>query len=445
MRSMRPLWALVLLLAVALAGPGASRAQEAPSGPITLVEDAGQDDARIRSRIIDIIDQIGGYGEVRVGVESGVVTLTGRALDAAAVNRLDQVAARIEGVVDVQNRVEETTDLGQRLNPVWDRFQSRTWGLIARLPLLAVAAAVGGAVWFAINWLARRRQPWARLAPNPFIADILRTVLRLVAVIAGVVVALDILGATALLGTFLGAAGIVGIALGFAVRDSVENFIASVMLSLRQPFNPNDLVEIAGDTGRVIRLTSRATLLMSPDGNQIRIPNATVFKARIINYTRNPERRFQFDLSIDAGCSLSKAREAGLARLAALDFVLATPAPGAVLHEVADGAAVLRFTGWVNQHEANFLMARGEAIRLVRAALARDGFKLTDGGVSVALSGAISTAIEAPPLDEPPEAAEGEMPAKVDAPEDAALERMVAAERAATQETDLLDRRGAQE
>ena len=68
--------------------------------------------------------------------------------------------------------------------------------------------------------------------------------------IAGVVVALDILGATALLSTILGAAGIVGLAIGFAVRDTVENFIASILLSIRQPFRPNDAIEIEGDRGQ---------------------------------------------------------------------------------------------------------------------------------------------------------------------------------------------------
>jgi small conductance mechanosensitive channel len=113
-------------------------------------------------------------------------------------------------------------------------------------------------------------------------------------IVLGVVLALDLFNLTALLGTILGAAGIVGLAIGFAVRDTVENFIASIMLSIRQPFRPKDLVEIEGELGHVIRLTSRATILLSLDGNHIRLPNATVFKAKIINYSRNDERRFTF-------------------------------------------------------------------------------------------------------------------------------------------------------
>jgi hypothetical protein len=169
------------------------------------------------------------------------------------------------------------------------------------LPLILVAIGAGLLVIFAGFFIARRKWPWDRMAPNAFIADIYRQIVRLSFIILGVVLALDLLNLTALLGTILGAAGIIGLAIGFAVRDTVENFIASIMLSIRQPFRPKDLVEIEGELGHVIRLTSRATILLSLDGNHIRLPNATVFKAKIINYSRNDERRFHLRLGIDPG------------------------------------------------------------------------------------------------------------------------------------------------
>jgi len=86
------------------------------------------------------------------------------------------------------------------------------------------------------------RQPWNRIAPNAFIAELYRQLVRLMFIVGALVIALDVMNATALISTILGAAGIIGLALGFAVRDTVENFIASIMLSIRQPFRPNDTV-----------------------------------------------------------------------------------------------------------------------------------------------------------------------------------------------------------
>ena len=105
-------------------------------------------------------------------------------------------------------------------------------------------------------------------------------------------------------------------------RDTVENYIASILLSLRNPFEVNDLVNIDGNEGNVVRLTTRATILISPDGNHIRIPNSTVFKAVIVNFTRNAERRFQFDVGIDTQQDLLEAQALALQALSSIEGVL---------------------------------------------------------------------------------------------------------------------------
>lgn len=375
---MRRLAATLLIAALGFV-PLALSAQETgqPGGTINIAADAASD-AAIRSRIETILSELEGYGDVRVGVDAGVVTLDGTVLDNAALDRLDRLISRVDGVVEIENRVQENTDLRARLGPVAERFRDRLIQLVASLPLLGVAALVAGLIGWTGNRIARLKQPWSRIAPNPFIAEIMRTAIRLAFWVAAIVMALDIMGATALLGTFLGAAGIIGIALGFAVRDTVENFIASVMLSLRQPFRPNDLVEIEGNTGRVISLTSRATTLLSLDGNHIRIPNATVFKAVITNYTRNPERRFTFDLGVDAVSDLEAVRALGLKTLQSLDFVLAAPEPAVWVQEIGDSNVLMRFTGWVTQQGAEFNKARGEAIRIVKETLEAAGYGLPE-------------------------------------------------------------------
>jgi small conductance mechanosensitive channel len=236
-----------------------------------------------------------------------------------------------------------------------------------------VAIGAGLLVVFAGFFMARRKWPWDSIAPNAFIADIYRQVVRLSFIMLGVVLALDLLNLTALLGTILGAAGIIGLAIGFAVRDTVENFIASIMLSIRQPFRPKDLVEIEGELGHVIRLTSRATILLSLDGNHIRLPNSTVFKAKIINYSRNDERRFTFALGIDPGADIARAQEIVLAALTELPFVLETPAPGVWVEGLGPSTIDLTAAAWIMQHQTSIGMAKGEAVRVVKARLEEAG------------------------------------------------------------------------
>ena len=276
--------------------------------------------------------------------------------------------------------------------------------------------------------------PGTRLAPNAFISDIYRQLLRLAFIIGGLVIALDIVGATALLSTILGAAGIIGLAIGFAVRDTVENFIASIMLSIRQPFRPNDTVEIGGDIGNVIRLTSRATILLSFDGNHIRIPNATVFKSRIVNYSRNDTRRFLFDFGLAPDSDLVAARQIAEDTLRALPFVLEKPAANAWIETVAESTITLRMAAWIAQHETGFTAARGEAIRLVRTALLQAGITMPAPGYRL---------ITAPPPSSPVGTArEGaESPVQdVQATAEQELEEIVEGERRHTSSDDLLTR-----
>jgi small-conductance mechanosensitive channel len=399
---------LAVAAALVLASLSATVAQDAPDQG----EPAGQigvgtteiADAEIRDRILRLLAVLDGYDGVAVSVSSGVVTLSGEVVDSAAAETLSRLVTRIEGVVAIDSRVTETFDLNQRLAPAVERLQARALRIVANLPIILVAILVFGLV-FGLGWLATTRlRVWERIAPNAFIADIYRAFTRIGFAVAGLVVALDILNATALIGAVLGAAGVVGLAVGFAVRDTVENFIASILLSLRQPFRPDDVVDIDGALGSVARLTSRATILISPDGNQIRIPNATVFKGRIVNYTRDPQRRFVFTLGVDSDADLVRALAVGAEALARRPFVLDEPPVSAWIEEVGDSSVVLSFAGWTDQSASDFLKARGEAIRVTKAALEEAGMTLPEPIYRLRMEQAGSGAAPpAPPAEARPE------------------------------------------
>ncbi|UOA15926.1 mechanosensitive ion channel family protein [Sulfitobacter dubius] len=434
---------LCLLLALPLA-PASAQDNDQPEGTIAVEGDATAD-AAIANRIRAILRELDGFEKVSVSVSSGIVTLRGTTLDAASAARLSELAGRVEGVVAIRNEVRESTDVSERLNPAVDRFRDRMEQAVAFLPLALVALGVFALIVVVGLALARLRNPWERLAPNAFIADIYRQIIRLAFIIAALVVALDILGATALLSGILGAAGIVGLAIGFAVRDTVENFIASVMLSIRQPFRPNDTVEIDGDTGKVIRLTSRATILLSYDGNHVRIPNATVFKSRIINYSRNAERRFTFTLSVASDADLARARELALEVLNDLHFVLLSPEAAAWVEEVADHWINMQFAAWINQETTDLAAARSEAIRLTLTAFDAAGLTAQPPAYRLITQSESSSTERKDSPQSPTERANPAPVQPVEAQADRELTRIVAQERAELPREDLLSVDAAEE
>lgn len=348
--------------------------QSASAGPAISADVKRDDDARIAARIRGIFSEISALRPVTVRVSAGVVTLQGTVADADAIAQAEGIAGRVAGVVTVQNRLQRNLEVENNLNPALASVRKKALELAQLAPLVGVAVGIAVLIGSFGYFLARRRTWWSRLAPNPFLAEVIATAIRFVFVIAGVVLALDIVGATALLGAVLGGAGVVGIAVGFAVRDTIDNYVSSLMLSVRQPFRANDSVSIDGKEGRVVRLTSRATILMTPDGNHLRIPNSAVFRAVIVNFTSNPQRRFQFDLPINTHAHCGGAIAAALDAIKAQEFVLQSPEANVEIAETAGSHPLIRCFGWVDQTRTDPGKARTVAIRAVIAALRDGGF-----------------------------------------------------------------------
>ena len=373
------MWAIALL---GLGLPVFAQDQELLDTPIALDADETVD-AAVRARLERVFARLEGLEGVAVGVDEGVVTLGGETLNAQLADRAVATARRVDGVIAVQDSITRTNDVSDNVEVVSDRF--RAWGerVFEALPLIALALAA----WIGITLLGRffgKRLVATGGIPgrrevNPFLAEVLGQIVKIAFFFGGLVVALNLVGASGLVTTILGGAGVLGIAFGFAIRDTLENYIASILLSIRQPFRTGDHVVVNGThEGKVARLTSRATILVTLDGNQLRIPNADVFKGTILNYTTNPERRFKFRLGVDSADDPVAAIQAGTAEICAFDFVLQTPPPKANIIEVGDSSIVIEFTGWVDQNRNDFAASRSAVIQAVKNRLEADGFSLPE-------------------------------------------------------------------
>ncbi len=238
--------ALRFAAAMLLAATPSLAQNPAPADPDPVIETAppGASDGEIAARIGDIFAEIDTLQHVEASVASGVVTLSGETQTADAAARAVAIAARINGVVTVENEIERDVSVSTRLTPAAGRAETFFRDVVRSLPLLLLALAAFAAI-AALGWLVSIwRWLWRHITPNAFIAEIAASTVRGLFFILGAIAALSLLDATALLGAFLGAAGVIGLAVGFAVRDTIENYIASIMLSLRQPFRPNDHVVI---------------------------------------------------------------------------------------------------------------------------------------------------------------------------------------------------------
>ena len=406
-------------------------------------------DLALQGRLNKLFDEVDGLSKVFALVRDGVVRLTGTVAEPALSRAAESLAARVEGVVLVENGIEVDTDIASRVEPLMKRAKADLQNVILFLPLFFVGVIVVILFWVlaqAVIWLAG---PLLRRTPNEFVQNIVKNAIRLVFIGIGVLMALEAMDATQLATSILGAAGLVGpaigsligslgligLAIGFAVRDTIENYLASVLLSLRQPFSPHEIVNIDGQEGMVARLTARTTVLINFDGNHVRIPNATVFKATIINYSREPKRRFDVRIGIDTGCDLDAARALVLKTLEDFNALLDDPGPTVAIEELGDWAVILWVAAWVDQRETDILKAKSETLRLIKAAFDAAGIRMPNPTYTIQSEEAAAKTSPARPRKRPPVAAAVVAPdTSVDRVMDEAVER----DREQAQAPDLL-------
>ena len=326
------------------------------------------------------------------------------------------------------------------MDAVLQRLLEECYSLLAALPLFLLALVVIAVFWLLGSWLARR-QVLDRVAQrNPFLRDLTRTTIRWVISLIGILIALEIMNATALVGAVLGTAGVMGVALGFAFKSTMENYLAGILMSLRQPFSPKDHVTIDGNEGIVVALTSRATILMTLDGNHLRIPNALVFSSVMLNYTRNPSRRFAFDVGIGVNEDLVRAQQIGVQVLNALEGVMDNPPPRAFITALGDSNVQIRYQAWVDQRSHDFASVKSEGIRLVKLALEAAEMDMPEPIYRVQLSERAAPAgVSNTSSAVPTAATEAKMNSTVDTRVQDDLDEQIAADQRKRGSEDLLD------
>lgn len=447
----RPLVLLLLLLVLCWLPPWLSAAAqipglpqaasppaaEGPSQPVE-VETSPEEDRAIEARLEEIYSSLAALQGIEVEVRSGVVHLSGEVLSGEGAEQAVTIARQLRGVVEVEDELTEVRDLDRRLGMAVESLRERLTGLVVAAPLFGVALGIVALFWLLGTMIGRWDALFRRVTANRFVADLTRQLVRAALVLAGVLLALEVLDATAVVAAVAGAAGLTGLAIGFALRDVVENYVASVLLSLRQPFLPHDHVVIEGHEGRVVRLTSRATVMITLDGNHVRIPNADVFKGVILNFTRNPKRRFDFVLGVGSEQDLGEAMALGTRTLAEMPGVLADPPAQVWIDEVGDSAVLVHFFAWIDQRGVEWAKVRGEAIRRVKEAFDAAGISLPEPIHQVR----IERRRDGPRGERARGPTAAPAAAQADLSRDTHLDREVAEERAAVPaEADLLDPR----
>ncbi|WP_417593176.1 mechanosensitive ion channel family protein [Owenweeksia hongkongensis] len=185
----------------------------------------------------------------------------------------------------------------------WDSFLQHVPKLILGLIILVLAIMIS-------RWLSSLFQNrLSKRLDDQLLSLFLTKILRMALIILSVLLAFNVMGFTGVAAGLLAGAGVGALVIGFAFQDIGANFIAGVILAFNRPFSIGDTIEIAGVMGKVLSLNLRTTHVKTFDGKDVFIPNNTIVKEELVNYTKDGFIRLSFIVGIDYEDSVEKAVE----------------------------------------------------------------------------------------------------------------------------------------
>ena len=193
-------------------------------------------------------------------------------------------------------------------------------------------------------------------------------------VLLGLLVALVIAVPGFTPGQLVSVLGLSSVAIGFAFRDILQNFLAGILLLLSEPFRIGDQVRAGDFEGTVENIETRATFILTYDGRRIVMPNSTLFVNAVIVNTAHERRRIEHDLVLPAPVDVQAAKNAILHAVSAAPHVLRDPRPDVLLTGFTDKNATLRIRWWIEPpHQYELQQGLDAVLGRVRDALADTG------------------------------------------------------------------------
>jgi len=143
-------------------------------------------------------------------------------------------------------------------------------------------------------------------------------------------------------------AGVLGIVLGLAARQTLGAMLAGFVVLFSRPFEVGDWIVVDDHEGIVTDITVVNTRIRTFDDEQVMIPNDTVTSTEVVNRSRNGRLRIQVDVGVDYDADIERAAEVALAAMDDLDELMDHPEPDVAVERFGDSAVVLNLRFWIS-------------------------------------------------------------------------------------------------
>jgi small-conductance mechanosensitive channel len=219
--------------------------------------------------------------------------------------------------------------------------------------VVLLCVPVKGFFLIILKYLEQRWADNTETKIDDIIFDLLNRFSGAIIYAVAVILALDIMGINVM--PFVAGAGVLGIAIGFAAKDTLSNLIAGILLIIDRPFEIGDRIEVwsapsgSSSWGDVIDIGLRATKIRTTDNIIIVIPNNEIMKRDIVNYTLiSSNIRVRINIGVSYDTNIKQAKEVILQMASQVDWVLKEPEPRVVVRSFGESSVDLQLRVWID-------------------------------------------------------------------------------------------------
>ena len=250
----------------------------------------------------------------------------------------------------MENFIKENTELLHQYAIPWGI------NIITAILIYVVGRWITGFIVNSIDKLMTRSQVDPSL--RKFACNIISAILTVFIIIA----ALEQLtvDTTSIMAIFAAA----GLAVGLALKDSLSNFSAGVMLIMFKPFKLGDLVSAGGCTGGIEEIQIFNTIMRTGDNQEVIVPNSHIYGGTITNMTKRDTRRIDLVIGIGYDDNINEAKKTLEEIMSQQELILKDPAPTIMVLELGESSIDLAVRPWVNT--ADYWGVRSELLQSIK-------------------------------------------------------------------------------
>lgn len=264
------------------------------------------------------------------------------------------------------------------LNPQMAVERMDAWldGAIRLAPNFLIAIIVLVAFYFGSKLVQNLVTRWARRNNRPNLGQVLGGFVRATVIMVGVLLAVTVVFPSVKPVDLIAGLGVSSVAIGFAFKDILQNWLAGLLILLRQPFEIGDQIQVDGFEGTVEQIETRATIIKTYDGQKAVIPNSQVYTNSLLVKTGHEHRRSQYDIGIGYADDVDEAIDVIMNVMSKVDGIVTEPGPEVLPWDLAASWVTLRARWWTEPDQSTVVHTYAQVIGDVKKALDAAGIDM---------------------------------------------------------------------